>query len=265
MLMAKMLAQIAEQMESFEAAASVSGSPTGSRRDGGYFEALCLDFWEALADICKEKKATVVGATCVGGRHWQGLRNGDRILWLPSKHPLSSVDSSRAAEWLKTNYDVTELVSRYPGNERAVQDFAPASGPFSGQRYPKIYENLKTGFDGAIIFVRANTLERKMLLEYKTAKSSLGGQIDGNAHERLSFEIMQFLEVATRYPSASLRVLANGAFVRYRNKYHVNFKIQAQRLRCFGWFDMKFMCTALEFLALAEECESWLFAKEGYE
>ena len=102
----------------------------------------------------------------------------------------------------------------------------------------------------------------KMLIEYKTAKSSLGRAIDGNAHERLSFQIMQYLEVATTYTSCSLTVLTNGAFSRYRNKYHVNFHIQADRLSALPWFSMDHLCTREEFSGLARRLASWLFEND---
>lgn len=100
---------------------------------------------------------------------------------------------------------------------------------------------------------------KKILLEYKTAKSTAGGQIDGNAHERLSFQIMQYLEVATRYTKCSLAVIANGAFVRYRNKYHVNVHVQADRLRNFAWFAMAYACTEAEYWRFLTRLLSWLF------
>jgi hypothetical protein len=96
-------------------------------------------------------------------------------------------------------------------------------------------------------------------MEYKTAKSSGGRQIDGNAHERLSFQIMQYLEVATRYSKCTLTVLANGAFIRYRNKYHVNFHIQADRLANFAWFSMEHACSITEYSRFLEGLLGWLF------
>lgn len=118
---------------------------------------------------------------------------------------------------------------------------------------------LSTGFDDTIVMVETGVLREKLLLEYKTAKSSRGRQIDGNAHERLSFQVMQYLEVATRYTRCSLVVLANGAFVRYRNKYHVNFHVQADRLSNFAWFSMEHACTVAEYTSFLAGLLSWLF------
>ena len=70
---------------------------------------------------------------------------------------------------------------------------------------------------------------------------------------------MQYLEVATRYTRCSLQVMANGAFIRYRNKYHVNFHVQAERLRNFAWFDMGYACTAEEYERFLAGLLSWLF------
>ena len=84
-------------------------------------------------------------------------------------------------------------------------------------------------------------------------------QTDSNAHERLSFQIMQYLEVATRYTKCSLMVMANGAFIRYRNKYHVSFHVQADRLANFAWFSMEHACTTTEYTRFLIAMLSWLF------
>jgi len=127
-------------------------------------------------------------------------------------------------------FPVSELIAAYPTEVEAIGRYAPDTGPFAGSQYPGIYSGLTTKFDDTVVLEDGGVLREKLLLEYKTAKSSRQRQIDGNAHERLSFQIMQHLEVATRYTKCSLVVLANGAFIRYRNKYHVNFHVQADRL-----------------------------------
>ena len=109
-----------------------------------------------------------------------------------------------------------------------------------------------------MLLIEGGVLREKILLEYKTAKSTRGTSIDGNAHERLSFQIMQYLEAATRYTRCSLTVLANGAFVRYRNKYHVNFHVQADRLSNFAWFSMDYACTAAGYDRFVSGLLAWL-------
>ena len=96
------------------------------------------------------------------------------------------------------------------------------------------------------------------MIEYKSGKSSKKGSIDGNAHERLSFQMMQYLEAATRYTRCSLAVIANGAFIRYRNKYHVSFHAQADRLANFCWFHMDYACTAPEYARFLSGLLKWL-------
>jgi hypothetical protein len=53
--------------------------------------------------------------------------------------------------------------------------------------------------------------------------------------------------------------MANGAYARYRNKYHVNFHVQADRLTNFGWFSMEHACTVAEYTRFLSSLLSWLF------
>jgi hypothetical protein len=172
--------------------------------------------------------------------------------------PLSD-PSAQPSRWLEVVFPVADLVAAFPTEAEAVGRYAPGSGPYAGSRYPGIYSGLTTKFDDTVVLEDAGVLREKLLLEYKTAKSSGGRQIDGNAHERLSFQIMQYLEVATRYTKCSLVVFANGAFIRYRNKYHVNFHVQADRLKNFAWFSMEHACTLGEYSQLLDDLLSWLF------
>lgn len=121
-----------------------------------------------------------------------------------------------------------------------------------------MYAGKTTSFDDSILLVEGGVLREKMLLEYKTAKSSEDTAIDGNVHERLSFQVMQYLEAATRYTKCSLVVIANGAFACYPNKYHVNFNIQADRLANFAWFSMQYLCTKETYLRFADGLLEWL-------
>jgi len=150
------------------------------------------------------------------------------------------------------------MVRSFPGQEAAVTRYAPPSGPYADARYPEMYGGMKTKFDGTIVCEEGGILREKVLLEYKTGKSSKGRHIDGNAHERLSFQILQYLEVATRYTRCSFAVLANGAFAFYRNKYHVSFRVQAERLENFAWFHMEHLCTVPEYADFALRLIDWL-------
>ena len=255
------LQQVAARIEAFEASPSIARTGTGSRREGRAFEDLIGEFWSALGD--QHERAGAVGAEVSDSspRHWMRWSRQDRDLYLPLRlQRQPDAQQVEPSNWFRTEFPVDELIAAYPGRSDAGRRWAPTSGSFSGERYPLIYSGLSTIFDDTVVLVSAGVLREKILLEYKSAKSSGKRQIDGNAHERLSFQIMQDLEVATRYPRCTLEVVANGAFVRYRNKYHVNFHVQAERLTAFGWFAMQHRCTARETVGLATGLADWLLA-----
>lgn len=249
-------------MEEFEASASVANTGTGSRREGDDFERLIAGLWAAFQRLATTSGATTVVVPAAGSRRYAGLTVGPRCLFVPtSTLRLSATDGAGAfdSRWLEVVFGVSDLVAAFPSEAEAVQRYAPQTGRYAGRAYPTIYNGLTTRFDDTLVLVDSGVLREKILLEYKTAKSSEGRQIDGNAHERLSFQIMQYLEVATRFTRCSLVVMANGAFVRYRNKYHVNFHVQADRLKNFSWFSMQHACTSLEYVRFLEGLLSWLF------
>lgn len=254
------LKALADSIYDLEAAGSRSNTGTGSRREGDRFEELVLAFWEALADYAVEQHAFRTRLRGPSNSGWTRLDYEDRSLWLPGNSGASvRAADPRDSRWLDLRYAVSDLVATFPGTEEAVSRYGPDTGPFSGEMYPTIYERRKTAFDGAIVLVERDVLREKILLEYKTAKSTRGIAIDGNAHERLSFQILQYLEVATRYSACSFAVIVNGAFTKYRNKYHVNFRVQADRLRVFRWFDMDYLATVSEYTRLVDGLCGWLF------
>ena len=250
---------LAERMETFEAEASRANTGTGSRREGAGFERLLGELWEGVRLAAVEDGATCTFVRGAGKRRWAKLTNETRSLYLPNnpETPLSNPDH-QPSRWLEVDFDVTELVAAFPGLAEAVLRYAPQGGPFTGDNYPRMFEGLSTRFDDTAVLEDGGVLIEKILFEYKTGKSSKGVRLDANVHERLSFQVMQYLEVATRYPACSLVVFANGAYSRYRNKYHVNFRVQADRLRCFKWFDMQDASTAAEYLAVVRGLTSWL-------
>jgi hypothetical protein len=249
------LKDLVVRIANFEAAASVANTGTGARREGEGFEKLLLGFWDAVRLVAVGKGAVlaVVGA---GSGRWAKLTVGTRALYLPCSIPITDPSPQR---WLDLEYFVRELVAAYPTEAEAIERYSPKDGPYAGDNYPTMFAGLTTKFDAAVLLEEAGVLKEKILLEYKTAKSSAGGRIDGNAHERLTFQVMQYLEIATRYPRCSLVVIANSAFTRYRNKYHVNFHVQADRLANFKWFTMKHICAADQYLAFAGGLLDWLF------
>ena len=245
-------------MESFEATESVPNTGTGARREGHKFEHLIQQLWRFVSDTALSAGAHRDLVKGQGKRYYHKLMVGSRSLLLPTN---IKQDGRKAPmhRWLEVSFSVGDLITAFPSEEYVVRKFAPSAGPFSGRNYPKIYHNLKTKFDDTVLLVENDTLIEKILFEYKTAKSSGGDRIDGNVHERLSFQIMQYLEAATRYTKCSFVVITNGAYIKYKNKYHVNFHIQAERLKNFAWFNMLFLSYTKQYLFLINKLLSWLF------
>jgi hypothetical protein len=252
------LIELAEKMETFEATPSVANTGTGARREGEKFEELVGEMWKQVAKLFEDSGATVSEVKGPGTRWYSRLTVGDRDLIIPFERRRGT-SGEPGHRWLETDFNVTDLIASYPGRDQAIAQYAPSSGIFAGENYTNMFDGLKTQFDDTAVLVQAGVLHEKILFEYKTAKSNLGRQVDGNAHERLSFQMMQYLEAATRYTRCSLIVLANGAFVRYRNKYHVNFHIQADRLENFAWFSMHHACMKSEYLEVITGLAQWLF------
>ncbi|MBP6964360.1 MAG: hypothetical protein KBC96_08145 [Armatimonadetes bacterium] len=249
--------RILERMDRYEASESVANTGTGARREGEGFEHLVAELWVAFREAAQSNGAALTIVASEGRRRYARLTSDGRSLFVPASH--SDEPTCRQLRWLEVAFGVPTLIDSYPGTGEAISRYAPSAGPFAGTDYPKMYGGLTTRFDDTVVLVANGVLHEKILLEYKTAKSSRGVQIDGNAHERLSFQIMQYLEVATRYTRCSFVVIANGAFARYRNKYHPNFHIQAERLRNFSWFSMEHTSAATEYFQFIEGLWSWLF------
>ncbi|MGI9012762.1 MAG: hypothetical protein ACR2GY_00765, partial [Phycisphaerales bacterium] len=255
----EVLTEIATRMEMFEAGASIANTGTGARREGGDFEKLVYQFWSASASYCVERGAKTEWVPGPRSRLWLRLIVDDRAVFIPTLEPLSGSSGRSPKGWLDLDFLVDDLIAAYPGQAEAVNRYAPTTGPYAHEKYPEQFSRMKTKFDDTIVLEEAGVLKEKILLEYKSSKSSKGRQIDGNAHERLSFQIMQYLEVATRFTRCSLAVVTNGSFARYRNKYHVNFHVQADRLASFRWFEMDHLCTTSEYARLFNRLVSWLF------
>lgn len=258
--------RICGRMEAFEASGSVANTGTGARREGEDFERLIASLWLAFRCVAESGGARATVVSGAGPRRYAKLTVEGRSIFAPTSNSHGVTDpSAEQSRWLEVVFGVSDLVAAFPTHAEAIRKYAPQAGSYAGAAYPTIYNGLKTKFDDTVVLVDRGVLREKILLEYKTAKSSAGRQIDGNAHERLSFQIMQYLEVATRYTSCSLMVIANGAFIRYRNKYHVNFHVQADRLANFGWFSMEHACTVTEYERFLKGLLSWLFESKPRE
>jgi len=265
------------RLEEFEASESIANTGTGARAEGNDFEDIVATFWAEVAELAIELGATpgpeyrLESAGAGRNRRSSVYRRFDhsaRRLYLPQSAPnlgASSGGDQRTLQWLRLSFNVEDLVVAYPGRLAVRERYAPRDGRYAGDSYWEMFRGLTTSFDDSVVLEDDGVLVEKILLEYKTAKSSRGRAIDGNAHERLSFQILQYLEVATQYPSCRFEVLANGAFRNYRNKYHVGFHQQADRLSSFRWFQMGYRCEAYQYESLAMDLLTWLSTGEKRE
>lgn len=256
----KDLREFAALMEVFEASESQENTGAGARREGRQFEGLTRRWWQAAIDhLASAPGVTLTRFNNGDGKTWVRLQHGTRAAVIRSTSRDASLPSMHQ-RWLECSFRVDEVVEHFPGTADAIARYAPGSGPYVGSAYPAMFKDLTTDFDDTIVLEDGGVLKNKILLEYKTAKRAKKSpdKLEGNAHERLSFQMMQYLEIATRYTRCTFWVVVNGAFSRLRNKYHVNFHIQSDRLRNFAWFEMIHASTAAEYLALFDRVEGFL-------
>lgn len=264
------LRKVCKELEVFEAGESQRNTGTGKRTDGNDFEKLIEEYWKCVAKLAIEhgavpKEQVPMSPGGAGRNRRTGAHRrytfGSRSIYLPQPYPDASVEidrNPRIGEWLRLSFNVEETARAYPGPDVVREKYAPRGGPYAGDQYWQMFSGMSTNFDDTVVMEDGGVLVEKILFEYKTAKSSKGRCIDGNAHERLSFQVLQYLEVATKFTACRLEVLANGAFKQYKNKYHLGFNQQADRLSSFRWFDMRYRCEAEQYESLAGELLQWL-------
>jgi hypothetical protein len=172
-------------------------------------------------------------------------------IWLKKVFPVE--------EWYDPHIEDIEKMGVIPKKHEEAPFGDPERIPFADTAYKKIYEGLKTNFDGVILFIEGNELLSKNLVEIKSAKSSTGKRIDGNAHERFSYKNLDYIEIIAKYPKTELLLLTNDAFVRYRNKYHTGFAVHALRLsQAFSWYKFRMVSSAGQYFRLFEGWIDWL-------
>jgi hypothetical protein len=211
-----------------------------------------------------------------------------RVKEEPSCYGIVDVDEKldedlavRINDWIRHKYKVAcwydpklpEL--RRKGWIPEESETSVSSQLYRGENYRKIYlekrgEKSKiTKFDGAILKLvspplsglEKACLDKKILVEIKSAKIKSDGSIDGNVHERFSFQNMEYLEIASLYPKTQLLLLTNDVFLRSRNKYYTAFGVHAIRLMnafCFYEFDM--VSTSEQYVRLFKKWEKWLLS-----
>lgn len=268
-------AQVAQTIESIsqglalvEAEPTARGRPAGEATGGRAFESQVKEAWRELAKALVHEGCQVTVAqadtewmTCIA------KSESARRLYIPgrpSEWDLSTdiVGEAVPQAWAERRFLVSQLVLRHLGEK--VLRFAPVnkedSPDFYGQNYPKMFEGKTTTFDFTVACADGGVLQEKLLFEYKSAKSSSGVTVDGNAHERLSFQTLQYLEVGGMIANTSFNVIASSAFSRFKNKYHVTFNQQAVRLGdVFQYFTMRVIACKSEYRRFFSMLVGWLF------
>lgn len=256
------LTAIGDVIASYSGGPTLSGVPAGGRSEGEEFENAVAQAFTIFSQNIRDV-ALVQGV--VPARRGQPraikfqARNGPWAMYLGRLPATLDVDSTTEEEippdWVLDRYYVADLLESHLGP--GPYPFAPRtemdSAHYYGANYPNMFAGRTTNFDFAGALVVDGVLREKMLFEYKYAKSSNADSIDGNAHERLGFQVLQYLEIALRYPSCSLNVIAAQAFSEYRNKYHPAFNQQAARLgSTFQQVQWRYAANRTEYIALFE-------------
>lgn len=263
------LVQIGNLIAAYSGGPTLSGVPAGARPEGSEFEKAVFEGWLRFVDHCKgfarvdEIEPARKGqpeAICLSSK------NGPWELYLRHRERLAELaQGRRTAEvppiWLQRRFLVSDLLEAHLGSPPYT--FAPRdendSAKYHGDNYLKMYKGKSTKFDYSGALVENGQLKEKLLFEYKYCKSSNDISVDGNAHERLGFQVLQYLEVALQVPVCSLNVVGAQAFSEYKNKYHPAFNQQAIRLNSsFGHVHFRFAACRSDYIALFASLANYL-------
>ena len=261
------LREIASHLAAVEAAESQPGLPAGSAAGGSDFEHAMADAWVEIGKTLEQEGCSVIDAIS-GKNRMCGLRspNGERVVYLLGscvQYGLPPKEREQIPElWGQHSYTTSHLIEAHLGDD--VLKFAPEtsrdSERFFSENYPLMYAGRKTSFDFTLACADNKTLSEKILFEYKSGKSSSGVSLDGNAHERLSFQMLQYLEIAGHGYPVSFNVFTSSAFSKYKNKYHVSFNQQSERLgNVFQYFQMRICTNETEYLRFFSMLFAWLY------
>lgn len=274
------LMEISRRIASFEDEPSQPGRPAGSATGGSRFEhevAACiaafiestLRHYPFLECLWVAFEPTLPfpnrGTNSTPIKNVRALGNPDLdryiVFHFPHLKPEVNCRGIKYVreDWLRRSFLVAEWSDHYLEDIRLRGWIPEEDLPFGGSRYRQIYENLATNFDGAIAFIEKGRLVNKSLVEAKSAKSSDGAKLDGNAHERFSYQNLEYVEIGALYPSTELLLFTNQAFLKYRNKYHTGFSVHALRLsRAFGWYKFNIISSAEQYYRLVRGWADWL-------
>ncbi len=288
------LKEIAKRIASFEAEESQKNRPAGSASGGSRFEKevsqgvadlialLCKKNFARLMQVQREflgpfpRRLKLAGDNVVAVENpstkrcivfdlshltpdlescsYQGTKTIQDI-WLKKAFPVK--------EWYDLHIEDVEKMGVIPKKHEEAPFGDPERIPYTETEYKRIYQDLKTNFDGVILFIEGDELLSKNLVEIKSAKSSKrktkSPKIDGNAHERFSYQNLDYVEISAIYPKTELLLLTNDAYVRYRNKYHTGFAVHALRLsQAFWWYKFSMVSSAGQYFRLFEGWIDWL-------
>jgi len=257
------IAAVLKSIEEFEADATKSNIGAGKRNDGKKFEDLISELWSLVKCFCEQQGAESL-ITRNGCKNHVKLTVGKRSLYIPiyGKHAYNVKEINKT---LDISFLVEDIINSLKTEKSIIEDYAPKEGCYAGTAYPKMYKGIHTKFDDTLVLEENNEFQKKILLEYKTAKSSKGKRMDGNAHERLTHQMIQYAKIvkADYYSKCYLVVITNGAYQRYRNKYHVSFNMDAELLeQAIPGFSCKFLYAYSEYTKFLVSLLMWLFACE---
>lgn len=279
------LRQLASEIASFQDAPTQAGRTTGEAGGGRHFERVVADgfvrFGELLSRFIPSLEVLAV-KECSNSEvrydafairneafsrvlvfHVPGFVDTDFTRFLQG-NSIFGKEVCVEGRFLKRKFQVKEWYDPRLGEleERGWIPTAHEDYPFSGDRYPGIYQGKTTLFDGVIAFFEGEVLKEKTLLEIKSLKSSNGRDIDGNAHERFAYQNLDYLEIAALYPRTTLLLLTNDAILRFRNKYHTGLGIHALRLsHAFCWYRFHMVSSVEQYVRLFQSWRMWLEGK----
>ncbi len=273
---------IAKQIASFEDGPTERGRTTGEAGGGRQFEKVVAKGFMAFVELLSRSfpfmeilQVTQEDYTCKNPfSDVLAIRNPEKERLLIFKLGALAHFSNREgylaprncisipADFLRNQFLVNEWYDLWLG-ELLGRGWIPKGdegrGLFCGPDYPKLYDNMSTKFDGVVVMLENGVLKEKMLVEIKSLKSSNRDRIDGNAHERFSYQNLDYLQIAALYPRTSLLLLTNDAILRYRNKYHAGFGIHALRLSyAFCWYKFEMVSSAEQYVRLFGSWKQWL-------
>jgi hypothetical protein len=240
---------------------SLPGVPAGARPEGGLFEEAVLAAWglfaegvEPIAEIYEIEPSRPGQPQAIGIESKRGpwrlyLRHHEKLVPYARGQKTSDIHPA----WLQKRFLVSELLEEHLGP--GPYSFAPKdnndSSRYFGDNYPALFARKTTDFDFSGALVENDILKEKLLFEYKYCKSTNGVGVDGNAHERLAFQVLQYVEIALRFPVCSMNVIAAQAFSEFKNKYHPAFNQQSIRLsETFSKLHFRFAACRSDYMAL---------------